>query len=56
MGTVVEVLDIKIRVKTDKDEEKIIYLTDFCKPQSVDLTWDNDNFTLSVKKVKTIEY
>ena len=50
--TIVEVLDVKIRVRTNMDEEKIICLTDFCKPQRVGLTWDNEEVTLSIKKDK----
>lgn len=56
MEKVAEILDIKIRVKTDKDEEKIICLTDFCKSQSVNITCDNNDFILSVKNVNAIKY
>jgi len=37
MDVIKEVLDIQIRIKTDKGEEKMLYLTDFYEPQSVDI-------------------
>lgn len=54
MDVIKEVLDIQIRIKTDKGEEKMLYLTDFYEPQSVDITYDNNDFTLSVKKAKML--
>ena len=47
-----QVLDIKIRVRTNRDEEKIICLTDFCEPQSVELNYDNKEVILCIKKNK----
>lgn len=43
-----EVLNIVMKVKTNKEEEKIICLTDFIKPHNVDLTYDNNKIVLTI--------
>lgn len=45
-------LDIKIRVVTNKNEEKIICLTEFFEPQDVNIMQDNDGVVLTIKKRK----
>ncbi len=46
------VLDVKIKVRTNKNKERIIVVTDFFKPQDVKLTYNNNEVILCVKKNK----
>ena len=51
MVIVTEILGITIKVKTDKNEEKMISITNFPKPNSVNMIYDDDSFTLSIQRV-----
>ena len=47
-----QILEIRIRVKTNKSEDRTICLTDFCNPQNVELTRSNDEVILRINRGK----
>lgn len=46
------VLDVKIKVRTNKNKKRTIVITDFFKPQDVKLTCNNNEVILCVKMNK----